>query len=168
MTVKQRQDQGNSYRWRGCTLSLLALLLTACGEPRGSQETAPLYRPVANAHQLMEWILDPAADVIWDSAGTIITANGRQELAPTTDEGWESVSGAAIMLSEAGNLLMLPGRSLGSDWNEYARALVGAGEQAFKASEAQDPDALFEAGGQIFQVCKACHAQYWIKEGDGP
>mgnify|MGYP000014678877 CR=1 FL=1 len=24
-------------------------------------------------------------------------------------------------------------------------------------------EALFDAGGRIFQVCKACHTQYWVE-----
>ena len=167
MALTRLKDRANRHRQRRWSLLCLILLLGACDKPQGLQATDPPYRPVANPQQLMQWILDPAADVIWDSAGTIITAEGRQELAPTTSAGWESVSAAAITLSEAGNLLMLPGRSMGNDWQEYAQALVSAGEQAFKASESRDADGLFDAGGQIFQVCKACHAQYWIREGDG-
>ena len=167
MVLTRLKDRANRHRHRRWSLSCLILLLAACGKPHSLQETDSPYRPVANPQQLMTWILDPAADVIWDSAGTVITAEGRQELAPTTSAGWESVSAAAITLSEAGNLLMLPGRSMGKDWEEYAQALVSAGEQALKASEAQDADGLFDAGGQIFQVCKACHAQYWIREDDG-
>jgi hypothetical protein len=110
----------------------------------------------------MQWILEPAADVIWDSAGTIITAEGRTELAPTTDAGWDDVRKHAAILAEAANLLMLPGRAAGDDWIAYARALQTTGRQALTAAEARDADALFEAGGQIYQACVACHAQYWL------
>ena len=48
----------------------------------------------------MLWILDPAADVIWDSAGAIITAEGETDLSPTTDEGWEHVRNSAAVLTE--------------------------------------------------------------------
>jgi hypothetical protein len=117
-----------------------------------------------NSQQLMEWLLEPAADVVWDNAGTIITAEGRQELAPTTDEGWENVVRAGATLSEASNLLMLPGRAAGDDWVEYARALSGTGRLVMEAARAQDADALFDAGGRVYQVCRACHNQYWIRE----
>jgi len=109
----------------------------------------------------MQWILDPAADVIWDSAGTVITAQGSEELAPTTDEGWQSVLNSAAVITEAGNLLMLPGRSQGQDWNEYSNGLIDAGKLALLAAEKHDADVLFEAGGRIYQVCLACHNQYW-------
>ena len=68
---------------------------------------------------------------------------------------------AAATLAESGNLLMLPGRAIGDDWVEYAQGLVSASELALAAARAQDADALFDAGGRIYQVCRACHNQYW-------
>ena len=158
----------------GCALlsaATLGVLLSACAEqaPPADSREAPVpaeqqsYEVVTSVQQTMMWILDPAADVIWDSAGTIITAQGSEELAPTSDEGWAEVVSAAAVLTEAGNLLMMPGRAAGDDWIEYSRGLVGAGQLALQAAEAQDSDALFDAGGRIFQVCKACHAQYWVE-----
>ena len=114
----------------------------------------------------MEWILDPAADLIWDSAGFIITAEGEQDLQPTTEEGWQEVVRNAAVLAEAGNLLMLPGRNAGDDWLEYSRGLTDAAILALRAAEAKDSDALFDAGGRIYQVCLACHGQYLIGEND--
>jgi mono/diheme cytochrome c family protein len=111
----------------------------------------------------MAWIVDPAADVIWDSAGTVITAQGSAELAPTTEEGWAVVLHAAATLTEAGNLLMMPGRVAGDDWIVWAQQLVATGKLAIDAAEAQDADALFNAGGEIYQVCRGCHEQFWVE-----
>ena len=36
---------------------------------------------------------------------------------------------------------------------------------AFDA-RAQDSDALFDAGGRIYQVCLACHNHYWVQVDD--
>ena len=110
----------------------------------------------------MEWILDPAADVIWDSAGFIITADGETDLRPTTDEGWERVRNSAAVVAETGNLLMMPGRSSGPDWVAYAQGLTEAGVVAMAAAEARDAEALFDAGGQVYQACRACHEQYMV------
>ncbi len=140
----------------------LALLLAISGCSDTGQ--AP-YRPILDVHHTMELILDPAADKIWASAGTIITEEQRRELAPTTDEGWHAVEAAAAVLTEAGNLLMMPGRSAGPDWNEFANGLIDTGQLAMEAALAQDSDALFDAGGRIYLVCKACHDQYWADEG---
>jgi hypothetical protein len=142
-------------------------LLSGCdpgGNPTPARvpDLAPAYRPVANVKQTMEWILDPAADVIWDSAGFVITAEGETDLAPTTDEGWEHVRNSAAVLAETGNLLMMPGRAGPPDWVAYAQGLTAAGEVAMAAAEAHDADALFDAGGQVYQVCRACHEQYLV------
>ena len=145
-------------------------LIVACGEtaePSVAISVEPPYQAITPIQDTMAWILDPAAEVIWDSAGTIITAQGHQELAPTTDEGWAEVLHAAATLTEAGNLLMMPGRAAGDDWIEYAQGLTAAGQLAIKAAQDQDDEALFEAGGRLYQVCLACHNQYWIEVEGG-
>ena len=151
-------------RLKHCATILLVFILAGCAEQEAP--AAIPFKLVTDHHQTMEWILDPAADLIWGSAGTIITAEGEQELHPTTDEGWEEVIRNAAILAEAGNLLMLPGRSAGSDWDEYAVGLIEAGILAKQAAEAHDSDALFDAGGRIYQVCLACHNQYLIEVDD--
>ncbi len=145
--------------------SLAALLLLAgCGgQQQDAPETGVSQRTVVTTAETMEWILEPQADVIWDNAGFIIDAQGETDLAPTTDDAWNRVVYAAATLSEAGNLLMLPGRSAGADWNEYAAGLTAAGKGALDAALRRDADALFDAGGNIYQVCRACHNQYWAE-----
>lgn len=167
---KDFPKSGRYYR-RGMSRALFSVIGLAvslgcgsAGQSLPSEATAPeaMYRPVANVKQTMDWILDPAADVIWDSAGFIITAEGETDLSPTTDEGWAQVRNSAAVVAETGNLLMMPDRVLGSGWVAYAQALTAAGEVAMAAAEAQDPDALFDAGGQIYQVCRTCHEQFMV------
>ena len=153
---------------RGILVAGIAIaFLSGCGSganstPSSPPDSGPVYRPVTDVKQTMEWILDPAVDVIWDSAGAIITAEGETDLAPTTDEGWEQVRNSAAVVAETGNLLMIPGRTAGPNWVGYAQALTVAGKAAMAAAEAHDADALFDAGGQLYQVCLACHAQYLV------
>ena len=134
----------------------------AAPDPPAAPDASATLQPVTDVRQTMEWILDPSADVLWDSAGTIITAEGESELAPTTDEGWDNVRNHAAIVAETGNLLRMPGRSAGVDWNEFAQGLVAAGQRAIEAAEAHDSDALFDAGGQLYRVCLGCHQQYLI------
>ena len=144
------------------TLRLLTigLLFALASCARQQQTTSPPYEVAIDIRHTMELIIDPAADMIWDSAGSVITAAGEQDLAPTTPEGWAKVEAAAAVLTESGNLLMIPGRSAGPDWNEHASGLISTGKLAMAAAQQQDASALFDAGGRIYQVCLACHNQY--------
>ncbi|NJN50876.1 MAG: hypothetical protein HC809_02920 [Gammaproteobacteria bacterium] len=109
----------------------------------------------------MNWVLDPAADVIWASAGSVITIDGETDLAPTTDEGWNAVRHSAAIVAETGYLLAQPGRAVDTnEWVEIANGLTRAGMLALEAAQAHDKEALFDAGARIYSVCVACHQQY--------
>lgn len=149
----------------------LVLLVAACGqnEQEGPESIAAPFKATGDVKYTMQWVLDPAADHIWDSAGSIITGEGTRDLRPTTEEGWLAVQHSAVVVAEAGNLLMMPGRARDdSDWQEFALGLVDAGLRAKSAAEAQDADALFDAGGQIYRVCAACHAVYIEDDDEKP
>lgn len=138
-------------------LATMVVSLGACSGASGDL----VYAPTGNQYQFMTEYLDPAADVVWGSAGAIITEEGEVDLQPTTDEGWQQVIHAATVVAEGGNLLMMPGLAKDNlDWAEYAQGLTRAGLQARAAAQAQDADALFAAGGSIYNVCRACHNQY--------
>ena len=139
--------------------ALACLILVACGPDR---DAAP--EPVADVKQLMSSILEPAADVYWDAAGTIIDTLGVHELAPTTDDKWLAVSNAALMIAESGNLLMLEGRARDRNrWMTLSRALVTTGRTAMTAAASRDPAAVLDAGGQVYEACTACHAAYALE-----
>lgn len=143
---------------------LVCLLLAACG-PQPEQSAI---QPAAtgSAYQMMTEYLEPAADKIWDSAGAIITIEGEEDLQPTTDEGWAAVVHAATVVAEGGNLLMLKGYAADQgDWIEYAQGLTKAGLKARQAALNQDDEALFNAGGEIYNVCRACHNKYIVEAG---
>lgn len=110
--------------------------------------------------QLMNWIIDPAADVVWGSVGTIITEGGTEHIQPRTDEEWTAVRNGAATVAESGNLLMLPGRARDADWIGFARKLIDAANEALQAAEAKDTETLFTAGSDMYIVCSECHAKY--------
>ena len=110
---------------------------------------------------MMTSYLEPAADQIWGSAGLIITEDGEVDLRPTTEEGWLNVINAATVVAEGGNLLLINGYSANeADWAAYSKGLTLAALKARQAAESQDADALFDAGGEIYNVCRACHNRY--------
>lgn len=136
------------------------LLLSGCSPATPPATEAP-YSLDLDMQELMAHVLDPAADIIWASAGSIVTAEGETDLAPTDAEGWLQVENGAAAVIESANLLMLPGRAVDDgDWREFSLGLVAMGKKAMAAAEAQDADALFAAGADLYQVCVACHQQY--------
>ncbi|MFK7912974.1 MAG: hypothetical protein AB8B93_03595 [Pseudomonadales bacterium] len=143
------------------------MLLSACS-PATPQAADVPYQLDFDMQELMAHVLDPAADIIWASAGTIVTVEGETDLAPTDDEGWLHVENGAAAVVESANLLMLPGRAVDDgDWREFSLGLAAMGKKAMAAAEAQDADALFAAGADLYQVCVACHQQYDRDVRDG-
>ena len=119
----------------------------------------------SEVHDLMAYVLDPAAEAIWDSAGFVITEEGETNLAPTNQEGWDKVKHGAKVISESSYLLSMPERAVDqAQWVALSMALKGMGVKAFKAAENEDSEALFEIGAELYQLCVACHQIYWIKE----
>jgi len=133
-----------------------ALLVCACG--RGP--TPPPYRPIADVKQLMH-ALDAEADALWEATGWIDTAEGTVERRPKNEEEWEHVRASAIMLTEAGNLLMMPPRAKdGGEWMKRSQELIDIGQRAWRAAEAKNVQQLFTVGGEVYDACSHCHQQY--------
>lgn len=143
---------------------LTTFLLIGCGGGDSSTASSTPYNPTNNMKNLMNWVIEPMADVIWLNSGWEITEEGERELFPRNDQEWEALVHAAAGLAESGNLLMIPGREgspeWAADWYAYSEAMIESGNQLREAAEAQDKQAIFDLGGQLYQVCVACHTRY--------
>lgn len=140
---------------RALILVFSATLLMGC-DPKPVKPNTTL-----SLKQLMEWVIDPNADVVWDSVKSISNAKGTTEIYPRTDAQWEAVRNSAATLVEAGNLLMVEGRAKDNkQWMAYAQRLSKTAEVALKAAQDKDKETLFNAGGEIYNACKACHDKY--------
>ena len=149
-------------------LPLVFLSIAGCSTAPAAAPMPP-FQTTANMKDLMLNVLDPAADTIWESVGTIMTVEGTFEKAPSTDDEWAGVRAGAIQLAESGNLLMLPSRSGGAEaWLTQAKALIEASNRAIKAIEAKDKDTLFTVGGDIYDVCTNCHRQFALELAPRP
>jgi hypothetical protein len=168
-------------------VSLLAvsLLVGACGSR--TQARQPEYTPTATVKDLMEAIVDPSADVVWESVQTVVSADGINDAAPHTPEEWAGVRLGALRLAEASNLLMVPGRHVArpgeksvapgvelepeeietlvnndrETWNKLSHGLHDASLAALQAIEKKDVETLFNVGEQIERACENCHSHYW-------
>ena len=142
-------------------------LMAGCSQPPAPSPIAvtPPYNTALNMKQVMSWVIDPAADVVWESVAIIITEKGENQKSPKTDEEWAVVRNGAATLVESGNLLMLQGRARDDkDWNAAAKRLSDAATVALNAAEKKDVEALFDSGATIFNACSACHGKYRVGE----
>ena len=106
-------------------------MVTGCGPPRQSAPAAPPYNTTLTLKQVMEWVIDPAADDVWESVAIIITEKGENQKAPKTDEEWAKVRNGAATLVESGNLLMTQTRVRDDKkWMASAKRMSDAGEVA--------------------------------------
>lgn len=154
-------------------LALSSIVIGACSG--GDSPSAPAPAPAADTSggydtrlsmaELMAHVIDYSADGIWLNQGWVLTAQGMEELFPTDDAGWMRAESAAITLAETSNLLLLPDRRVDDDaWVQFSKALYEKSMKAHDAAEARDKEAFFNAGGEIYVVCRDCHQRYIIGE----
>lgn len=98
------------------------VLIAAQSPTASSGQTARAARPaparqvpVATIKEIMDGIVDPTADVIFDSVLYTATAAGVEEKMPRTRDEWAEVRRHALLLVEVTNLLMMPGRRVAPD-----------------------------------------------------
>ena len=145
-------------RKAGTLAGLAALVLASCGGP-----APPPLRLHADVKQIMAAVVDPSADIVWESVGTIVTAEGTEEIRPRDDEEWTRVAQAAWVLTESANSLMIGNRPRDTDdWMRFAQELSDTGLRAARAAETHDAEALFTAGSDVYLACTACHDRYNI------
>ncbi len=143
------------------TIVLGPLAAGALAAACSSAPAPPPFRPVADTKLLMQAVIDPTADEIWDAVRTIITENGTEEIRPRTAAEWDAVRNHAVALAESGNLLMMVPRAKdGDEWMKRAQELIDTSERAIRAAEARNADQLFTVGGEIYESCSNCHQKY--------
>jgi hypothetical protein len=169
-------------------LGLAASSPFAAAQQKNAKAKAESDHPIySTIKDLMDSIVDPSADAIWNAVGTVADKQGIKDMAPKTAEEWADVRRAAVRLIEGGNLLMMPGREAAppgvkseapgveleppeitvlikkkrKSFDAFARALQALGSEAMRASEAKNADQLIEIGGRMEEVCESCHQTFW-------
>lgn len=162
-------------------LGLTASAPLAAAQQKGNGQV------LTSVKELMQSIVDPSADVVWNSVGTVVDRDGVHEAVPKTPEEWLDVRRAAVRIIEGGNLLVMPGREAAPPgtksetpgvelepaqinallkknrkaFDAFARALQALGVEAARASDAHNRDLLIDIGGRIENVCESCHQTFW-------
>ncbi|MEE2636297.1 MAG: hypothetical protein VYE68_03585 [Acidobacteriota bacterium] len=138
----------------------------------------------------MWWLIDPAADALWDAVVITSTPDGLEETRPETDEDWRSLERQTLILVEAGNLLQIDGRDIAEEdsvselpgidlepaeiaeriaanqdgWLRSARELHDAGVVILEAVRTRDVDALLAGGDRLDVACENCHSRFWYPD----
>jgi hypothetical protein len=171
-----------------------ASVLAGCAAPAPEQPPpadSP-YRPVATIREVMNSVIDPSVDVVWNSVGSDIERGRVTDRTPKTDEDWAEVRRHALIVSEAANLLMMPDRPVAppgapslapgvelapeeiqslidknrDGWNFYVQELQDSLKPALAAIDAKNPQALFDAGEKIDTTCENCHSVFWYPNAE--
>jgi hypothetical protein len=144
---------------------------------------------MASIQELMDSLIDPAADALWDSVSITQTRKGTVFHQPHTDEQWHELRRRAIALIEGTNLLMMEGRKLvapggavldqgasgvlsaeegqkrlesqHATFVQFAAALRDAGTQMLAAIDKKDTAGMMDAGAAMDGVCESCHLTFW-------
>jgi len=163
---------------------------------KAARPRAAAIRPVASFQEIMLAEVNPAATFVWNAVSTESTASGTIEHRPNSEQDWLAVRHQALVLIEAGNLLLVEGRpivargatvkdaeqpgilgpeqirrAMNADRARLVRlvhALQDSTRKVIEATDAKDADALSEAGGNIDEACEACHKAYWYPEAKQP
>ncbi len=140
-------------------VALLAVLAACSAKP--AAPALPPFDTSQSVKDLMANVVDPTADEVWDSVGTVMTKEGTFEKAPQTDAEWNHVKGSAMAILEVGNLLMLPARSGNNEeWNRRALELIAQTKRVIQAADKHDKQGVFDTGSDMYDACVNCHKQF--------
>ena len=155
---------------------------------RLSAQSLSDFLPQFTVIELMDSIVMPSAQVVWDAVSYEVSAAGETVTGPKTDEDWQKVRWSAVELAESSNLLMVPGRAVNlpgavagegeltpaqiaalidtqrAAWVGYAHVLHEAAMEAVRAIDAKDLEGVSNAGGTIDAACESCHRQFWYPD----
>ena len=186
--------------------AIAAGVLTGCSSSKPAPAAAPAaapsapalwgeMKPIVSVKELMQYVIDPASDHIFDSVGTVIDPKGRViERAPKTDADWEKLRIGAVTIAEGIYLLKVrrpftpagdENNSIGPDaselspaqilakvqkdpveWNARIEALRNVGLEVLEIVKTKNAAELWDASENLDVACEQCHSSYWYPKED--
>ena len=129
--------------------------------PAPVRSDVPPAPPVATIKQIMNAIVLPNANIIYNAVGTTIDGTRVEETVPKNDKEWAAVGDSAAAIVESGNMLLVGDRLIDKrEWLSYTQRFIAAGKAALAAANEKKPDGVLAAGGDLNDTCDACHEKY--------
>jgi hypothetical protein len=133
-------------------------------------------KPAATLAQMMRAIPFTSANIIFDTQtndpeAPKEAAGGDSATARFSSiyKGWPLVEQSALALTEAANLMMIPGRLCENgkpvplDREDFRKGILGlaeAGRAAYKAAQSKNQDQMIEVSNTVTEACLVCHEVY--------
>ncbi len=172
---------------------LVVALVAGCRAAPPPAPPATEFRPTATVREVMGNMVDPSADILWESVATIVSQTGVEERRPRTDDEWAAVKRSAVTLVEATNLLLIdrptgrtedisanPSIELSPAqidvlrkkdpqvWKDFVKKLYDASTPMLDAINNKDADTLLNSGEALDVACENCHLHYWYPPKGAP
>ena len=153
---------------------------------RAKPTPAPIQLNAA-VKDIMDSMIDPSGDFLFESVAEIADDRGVTQKAPKTDDDWKEVRNRAYVLFEGMNLVMMDGRKVAQagDKSKFpevelqpeeiqklidgdrpsffrrAKRLQEAATMVLTAVDKRDVKELFSAIEHVDRGCENCHLHYW-------
>jgi hypothetical protein len=170
------------------TVIVTAAAIFGCGVASRLAAQSTDFNTKITIAELMEAVVMPDADIVWNAVRYSSGADGDEMLGPATEEEWLNLRHGALALAEVANNLIIPGRAANvpaaaanegelapadidsliaqnrAAWIAYARTLNAAAMQTVEAIDARNLDDILEVGGAIDSACESCHLMFWYPD----
>lgn len=182
-------------RWLSRWL-LAGMAVSALAACTRTPDTSLAPQPVATIQEIMQALVDPAADTLWEAVSSETTAEGTVDHHPKDDAAWLELRHHAIRLAEGATLLAQPGRVVAHGGKQLedshvdgillpaqiqqhidadhaafvqrAYVLQQATIDLIAAIDTRNLDRYNAAGAHIDHACESCHLHYWYPNDKRP
>lgn len=162
-----------------CVALAVAVVSVSCAREEATVAAAPVI-PAPQAHanlaQMMRGIPFTFSNIVFDAQSQDPAAaresdpnGGATAQFRSVYGGWQEVENSALALSEAANLVLIPGRVCENGkpvpvqeatYIKAAQGLAEAGHAAYKAAQSRSIDAMIEVSDTVATACANCHEPY--------
>jgi len=173
----------------GCLTALL--FVAGCNREPSNTSANTNSANDASIQSLMQAQIEPAAEALWNSVSTTVSAEGTEEKHPVTPQEWSAVRTHAVALMDASKQLELerkllsPGQQMADEgvqgvlpavqvekriatnraqFTQFAQRLHQVSEQMLTAIDAKNVQGMIDAGEAIDAACETCHLAFWYPD----